>query len=63
MTEYRRVLKCSNNVRLRKKIEDKIELVQDQRLGPIILIPGTLYYLVKATINPSSYDENVGAKV
>ena len=28
-------------------------------LGPIIVIPGTLYYLVKAAINPSS---NVGGE-
>ena len=32
-------------------------------LGPIILIPGTLYLLVKAAINPSSQDDNKLAKV
>ena len=31
-------------------------------LGPIILIPGTLYLLVKAAINPSSNDYNADAK-
>ena len=31
-------------------------------LGPIILIPGTLYYLFKAAINPSSNVENSHAK-
>ena len=31
-------------------------------LGPIILIPGTLYLLVEAAINPSSNDYNADAK-
>ena len=31
-------------------------------LGPIILIPGTLYYLFKAAINPSSDNDNSKAK-
>ena len=30
-------------------------------LGPIILIPGTLYYYYKAAINPSSDDDNSNA--
>ena len=32
-------------------------------LGPIILIPGTLYCLVKAAINPSSNDDNSNGKL
>ena len=32
-------------------------------LGPIILIPGTLYCLVKAAINPSSNGDNWHAKL
>ena len=32
-------------------------------LGPIILIPGTLYFLVKTAINPSSNKDNGLAKM
>ena len=32
-------------------------------LGPIILIPGTLYFLVKAAINPSSNGDNKNANM
>ena len=32
-------------------------------LGPIMLIPGTVYLLVKTAINPSSDDDNGSAKV